>query len=245
MGAFLLPFLRRLGYTVPDFDLSVPGVTSISADLHKYAHAAKGASIILYRNRALRRHQFTVYTDWPDGIFASPTMLGTKPGGPIAAAWAVLNHLGEEGYLAIADTVMITTQKLKDGINAIEGIHVRGDPVMSLVAFGSDTLNIYAVGDEMARYEWYLSRQQAPPSLHLTVTQVHAQIADQFLDDLDHAVARVKGSSLSTPDIVPLAMYGMSASLADGMDVEELALDLLDRVTSLQGQSNADTLDAQ
>ena len=90
VGGFMLPFVKKLGYEVPDFDLSVPGVTSISADLHKYGYAAKGASVILYKNSTLRRHQMFVSTDWPGGIYPSPTMAGTRPAGPIAAAWAIL-----------------------------------------------------------------------------------------------------------------------------------------------------------
>ncbi|MFQ5421925.1 MAG: pyridoxal phosphate-dependent decarboxylase family protein, partial [Anaerolineae bacterium] len=108
VGGFMLPFVRQLGYPVPDFDFQVPGVTSISADLHKYGYAAKGASLILYRNRAIRRHQLFAATDWPGGIYASPTMGGTRPGGTVAAAWAIMNHLGASGYLAVADEVMKT-----------------------------------------------------------------------------------------------------------------------------------------
>lgn len=198
VGGFMLPFVRRLGYPVPDFDFRLPGVTSASVDLHKYAYAAKGASVVLYRNQALRRHQFFVYTDWPGGIYASPTMTGTRPGGAIAAAWAIMNSLGEEGYLALADTVMKTTRTLRRGIEAIDGIHVLGDPAMSVLAMGSERLNIYEVGDELTLRGWHLDRQQFPPSLHLTVTHAHAQSADQFLADLAQAVAAVKRFSLHT-----------------------------------------------
>jgi glutamate/tyrosine decarboxylase-like PLP-dependent enzyme len=197
VGGFMLPFVRKLGYPVPDFDFGVPGVTSISVDLHKYAYAAKGASVILYRSRALRRHQFFVSTDWSGGIYASPTMTGTRPGGAIAAAWAVLNHLGEDGYLAIADTVMKTVTVLRDGIAAIDGVRVLGDPAMSVLAIGSDQVNIYQVGDELALRGWHMDRQQHPPSLHLTVTHAHAQVIDQFLLDLEHAVAQVRRFSLA------------------------------------------------
>lgn len=192
VGGFMLPFVRRLGHAVPDFDFGVPGVTSISVDLHKYAYAAKGASVILYKDRGLRRHQFCVYADWPGGIYASPTMAGTRPGGAIAAAWAIMNHLGEDGYLALAETVMDTTIRLREGIEAIPGIQVLGDPAMSILAIGSDRLNIYEVGDEMTLRGWYLDRQQFPPSLHLTVTHAHADVVDQFLDDLAAAVAAAK-----------------------------------------------------
>ncbi len=192
VGGFMLPFVRKLGYPVPDFDFSVPGVTSISVDLHKYAYAAKGASVILYENKELRRHQFFVTTDWSGGIYASPTMTGTRPGGSIAAAWAILNYLGEEGYLDITDTVMKTTVRLRDGINAIDGVQVLGDPAMSVMAIGSDTLNVYQVGDEMTLRGWHLDRQQFPPSLHLTVNHAHAQVVDQFLNDLEQAVSETK-----------------------------------------------------
>ena len=196
VGGFMLPFVRQLGYPVPDFGFRVPGVTSMSADLHKYAYAAKGASVVLYRDRALRRHQFFAYTGWPGGIYASPTMAGTRPAGPIAAAWAILNHLGEEGYLEIAATVMETVTRIREGVAAIDGVEILGDPAMSILAIGSQRLNVYEIGDELAERGWYLDRQQMPPSLHLTVTHAHAGVADQFLHDLEQAVARVKRPSL-------------------------------------------------
>jgi sphinganine-1-phosphate aldolase len=198
VGGFMLPFVRKLGYPVPDFDFRVPGVTSISADLHKYGYAAKGASVILYRNQALRRHQFFVYTDWPGGIYPSATMAGTRPGGAIAAAWAIMTHLGEEGYLEIAHAVMETTDRLKNGINALDGVHVLGEPAMSILAIGSDRPNVYEIGDELALRGWHLDRQQFPPSLHLTVNYAHTQpqVADQFLSDLAQAVANARRFSL-------------------------------------------------
>ncbi|MBN1138536.1 MAG: aspartate aminotransferase family protein [Anaerolineae bacterium] len=195
VGGFMLPFVRKLGYPVPNFDLRVAGVTSMSADLHKYGYAAKGASVILYRNRHLRRYQFHVYADWPGGVYASPGMAGTRPGGPIAAAWAILNYLGEEGYLALTNTVMKTARKLQDGIRAIPELQILGEPVMSIMAIASDRLNVFEIGDEMALRGWILDRQQFPPSLHLTVTPAHAQTADQFLADLCQVVRVVKRPS--------------------------------------------------
>jgi glutamate/tyrosine decarboxylase-like PLP-dependent enzyme len=197
VGGFMLPFVRKLGYPVPDFDFRVPGVTSISVDLHKYAYAAKGASVILYRDKALRRHQFFVYTDWSGGIYASPTMAGTRPGGAIAAAWAIMNHLGEEGYLAITDTVMQAVTRLKEGVNAIQGVKILGNPPMSILALGPDRLDVYEIGDELTLRGWHLDRQQSPPSLHLTVTYAHAQVADQFLEDLAQAATRARRFSIT------------------------------------------------
>ena len=196
VGGFFLPFIRKLGYPVPEFDFGVPGVTSISADLHKYAYAAKGASVILYKNQELRRHQFFVSTDWSGGIYASPTMTGTRPGGAIAAAWAIMNFLGEKGYLEIADAVMKTTIKLRDGIETNPWVKVLSNPDMSILAIGSDKLNIYEIGDEMTQRGWHLDRQQFPPSLHLTVNYAHAAVADDFLSDLSDSISAVRKPSL-------------------------------------------------
>ncbi|MBI5653658.1 MAG: aspartate aminotransferase family protein [Chloroflexi bacterium] len=192
VGGFVLPFVRQLGYAIPDFDFRIPGVTSLSVDLHKYAYAAKGASVILYKNRALRRHQFFATTDWSGGIYISPTMTGTRAGGAIAAAYAVLNFLGEEGYLALTDQLMRTTTKIKNGINALDGVRVLGNPAMSILAIGSNSLNVYEIADELQARGWHIDRQQFPPSLHLTITPAHAASADQFLADLRDAVAQAK-----------------------------------------------------
>jgi glutamate/tyrosine decarboxylase-like PLP-dependent enzyme len=199
VGGFMLPFVRKLGYPVPDFDFRVPGVTSISADLHKYGYAAKGASLLLYRDRSLRRHQLFVTTDWPGGIYASATISGTRPAGPIAAAWAVMKFLGEEGYLRIARQVMEATQKIRQGIGLISGVEVLGDPVMSVLALASPQVDIYEVGDELGLRGWTLDRQQYPPSLHMTVNFLHVGHEDQFISDLAAAVAaarRARGRSL-------------------------------------------------
>ena len=196
VGGMMLPFVRKLGYPVPDWDFRVPGVTSISVDLHKYGYAAKGASVILYRDKALRRHQLFASTDWPGGIYASPTMTGTRPGGAIAAAWAVLNFLGEEGYLRIADTVMRTAVRLRDGINALDGLRVVSTPEMSVMAIASDKDNIYEIGDEMSVRGWHLDRQQFPPTLHLTVNYAHAGVADRFLSDLAQSVIAARKPSM-------------------------------------------------
>jgi glutamate/tyrosine decarboxylase-like PLP-dependent enzyme len=196
VGGFMLPFVRRLGYPLPDFDFRVPGVTSLSADLHKYAYAAKPASVILYRTPELRRYQFFVTTNWSGGVYASPSMTGSRPGGSIAAAWALFHFLGEQGYLRITDTVMKTVTKIQQGIASIDGVQVLSNPEMSIMAIGSDTLNIYEIADEMTLRGWHLDRQHLPPSLHLTVTYAHAQMADEFLRDLQGAVEAARKPSL-------------------------------------------------
>lgn len=190
VGGFMLPFVRALGRTVPAFDLGVPGVTSLSVDLHKYGYAPKGASVVLYRDAALRKHQFFATTDWPGGIYCSPSMTGTRSGGAIAAAWAGLQHLGHEGYLDIARQVMSTVDELRRGIDAIPGLRVLGDPEMSVLSIGSDSLDVWEIGDEMGARGWHLDRQQFPASLHLTVNFAHVGRAERFLEDLA-AAARI------------------------------------------------------
>jgi len=192
VGGFMLPFVRKLGYPIRDFDFAVPGVTSISADLHKYGYAAKGASVVLYRDPELRRHQFFVYTEWPGGIYPSPTMVGTRPGGSIAAAWAVMNYLGEAGYLRIAKAVMDTTRKVITAIEAMEDVQVLGQPEMSIFAIASETLDIYAIGDEMSLMGWHMDRQQNPACLHVTMNYGHVQSHELFLADLEKAVQKAR-----------------------------------------------------
>ncbi|MCK4745977.1 MAG: aspartate aminotransferase family protein, partial [Bacteroidales bacterium] len=173
MGGFMLPFIEEIGYAIPAFDFRIPGVTSISLDAHKYGYAPKGTSIILYRNRKLRMRQFFIHTDWSGGIFASTTFMGTKSGGPLAGCWAIMNHLGKEGYRTIAGEVMKTTVRIKEGIQNIESLRIIGDPDMSVLAFTSKNGDIYNIGDALASKGWHLDRLQFPDALHLTVTQLN------------------------------------------------------------------------
>jgi glutamate/tyrosine decarboxylase-like PLP-dependent enzyme len=229
VGGFFLPFMRRLGYETPPFDFSLSGVTSISADLHKYGYSARGTSTIMYRNKNIRRHQFFTYADWPGGLYGSPTMPGSRPGGAIAAAWAVLHHLGEDGYLRLAKVVMDTARALIDGINAIPGLRVLGEPDMSVFSFASDSVDIYAVADAMDARGWHLDRQQMPPKVHLVVTPAHREVVGEFLADLKAAT-----ESVATTGPAPggtAAMYGMLGTLPDRGAVQKVILDFMDRVT--------------
>src|SRR5690606_36974188 len=141
----------------------VTGVTSMSVDLHKYGYAAKPASVVLHRDGELRKHQYFATTDWPGGIYVSPTMTGSRPGGAIAAAWAIMHHLGFEGYLEIAREVMTTRDKIIAGVEALEGLHIQGSPHMSVMGFGASApLDIYTIGDHMSERGWHMDRQQSP-----------------------------------------------------------------------------------
>jgi glutamate/tyrosine decarboxylase-like PLP-dependent enzyme len=190
LGGFLLPFLEKLGEPVPPFDFRVPGVSTISADVHKYGYCVKGASVILHRDdRSLKRHQLFVYDGWPGGAYASFAMAGARPSLPIAAAWAVLNHLGEDGYLRLAARVRDATRRIRAGIESIPGLFVFGAPAMSVFAFGSRTQDVFAVGDAMDARGWHLDRQRDPDALHLMLSPEHDRVADAFLADLREAVA--------------------------------------------------------
>jgi glutamate/tyrosine decarboxylase-like PLP-dependent enzyme len=217
VGGMLLPFVRKLGYPVPAFDFAIPGVTSMSCDLHKYGYAAKGASVILYRNSALRRHMFFSYINWSGGVYVSPTMTGTRPGGPIAAAWAIMNFLGEEGYLKLTNIVMQTVRKVREGIAALPDVRVLSNPDMSVLAIASDKLDVYQIGDELTARGWHLDRQQFPPSLHMTIVPAHALVADQFLSDLKDSIAAVKKPSVRkvTNKVMVSAANGLVKVLPD------------------------------
>lgn len=236
LGGFMLPFLDRLGYSIPAFDFRVEGVTSISADLHKYGYAAKGASIVLYRNKAIRRYQFFSYADWPGGLFASPSMAGTRPGGGIAAAWAITQYLGIDGYMRLAESVMTTTKALLQGIEGIEGMYILGKPEMSVFAIGSDRINVFALADVMESYGWHMDRQQLPDSLHFMVTPAHAHVVEEFITDLERAVRYVEENQAEVVQQGSAPMYGMVGSLPDRSVAKEFLLDIMDGLTLGKGE---------
>jgi sphinganine-1-phosphate aldolase len=212
VGGFLLPWLERLGRRIPIWDFRVPGVTSISADLHKYAYAGKGASVLLWRSIDGFRHQIFVATDFPGGIYASPTLLGTRPGGPIAAAWAALHALGDHGYLELARTAIDAADRLRAGIAAIDGLTLLGPGDATIVAFGAARLNVYATADRLEARGWTVDRQHKPASIHLTVTANHAAVVDDYLADLAAAVDDVRRDpQLARAGTAP--MYGMAGTL--------------------------------
>ncbi len=190
MGGFMLPFLEEEGYPVPEYDFRVPGVSSISLDAHKYGYAPKGVSILLYRNRKLRRKQFFIHTEWQGGIFASTTFAGTRGGGPLAGCWATMKHMGREGYRSLARKVMETTRIIRDGIEGLDDLQILGDPDMSVLAFTSRRGNIYNIGDTLASKGWYLDRLQFPEALHLTITQLNIGRGEEFLHDLKEVLSR-------------------------------------------------------
>ncbi len=214
LGGFVLPWIERLGRPVPPWDFRVPAVTSISADLHKFGYGGKGASVLLWRSMELMRHQFFVATDFPGGIYASPTLLGTRPGGPIAAAWAALRGLGAGGYLELTRAALAAADAIRAGIRAIPGLTVLGGDDSIIVAFAAAPggPDVYAVADRLEARGWAVDRQQRPASLHLTCTANHLAIAGDYLADLRAAAAEVAGQpALAESGSAP--MYGMMARI--------------------------------
>lgn len=188
LGGWLLPFWERLGEPVPPWDLRVEGVTSLSADVHKYGYTFKGCSTVLYRDRELLERQHFIYTDWPGGLYGSATAAGTRPAAPIAGAWSAIRTLGADGYLALARVLRDTTRRFQEGIADIDGLQVTGAPQMSVFEISSPTLDMGAVGDVMDDRGWHLDRQ--PGGLHAMLFPGHALVADEFLADLADAAAR-------------------------------------------------------
>lgn len=199
MGGFVLPFMEELGYEVPPWDFRVEGVTSISADIHKLGYAPKGASVILHRSKALRRHQTFVFDDWLGGFYASPNMQGTRAALPMACAWAILHHLGLEGYLRLTRLTVETRARLVEGVRAIPELIVLGEPEAHLCAITADPdrstpIDVFALGDALQRRGWFHDRQTPPDSLHATVSAGNAPVIEDYLSDLAAAVAEVGGT---------------------------------------------------
>ena len=189
IGGFVLPFLEDLGVPVPQWDFRAAGVTQISADVHKYGYATKGASVITYRDRADLRGQVFTYNDWPGGMYRTPSLAGARAASPIAAAWSVMNYLGRDGYDDLARDLMATTAQFAAGISAVSGLRILGQPIGPLLAFTSDSVDINAVGDVMDDRGWGLGRVHQPEGLQMMIAPHHRASVSDFLDDLAYAVA--------------------------------------------------------
>ncbi len=227
IGGWVLPYFRELGVPVPDFDLSVPGVTSLSVDLHKYAYCPKGTSVLLHANAELRRTQFFASARWPGYTMLNSTMQSTRSGGPLAAAWAVLNHVGDTGYRELAARTLAAVRALRTGIDAVAGLRVQGEPHATLlsVAATGDDLDVFTVADEMTERGWYLQPQfgfeSSPPNLHLTVTAANHGAEETLLADLTSAVAAARDRG---PVSLPAELTSAIATLdPDALTSEQFA----------------------
>lgn len=256
IGGWLLPHLRRAGREVPPFDLSVPGVTSLSVDLHKYGYADKGASVVLYRDAELRRYQYFAHAGWPGYPVVNPTVQGTKSGGLLAQAWAVLQYVGEDGYTALAARVAEASDRLLAGLRGIDGLRALGEPAAGLVAFTAgaprgdavedgraqgdgpdgeaapDLSLLLHLADEMRERGWYLQPQLSfdglPPNLHLTLTPATVGQVDALVTDLAAALAAARA-------LPPVTVDPGLVELAVGLDPETLGPDEIAGVLAFAG----------
>lgn len=198
LGGWLLPFWEELGEDVPPWDFRVEGVTSLSADIHKYGYCFKGVSTINYRDPEMYQRQVFMYDEWPGGLYASASAAGTRPGSPIAAAWATVTHLGREGFLRLGARVQQATSGFRSAVEGVDGLRVNPNPDMSVFQFNSDprsdvSVDIEAVGDRMDERGWALDRQQG--GLHVMLSPGHDKVVDAFAEDLAGAVAQQGSAS--------------------------------------------------
>ena len=201
LGGFILPFAREFDSTIPEFDFSVSTVRSISVDLHKYAYSAKGISALMLRNKTHADYNRTSFNDWPGGLYSTPNLSGSRSGGAIASAWAVINYLGREGYRNIVQDLIQLRQKFQAGINAIPGLRVVGTPQTFQFAFGSDQFDIYAVADAMEDLNWKIGRAREPHSIQLMINSSHHSTVTTFLSDLEKVSDRVAAGNIKARDI--------------------------------------------
>jgi len=224
IGAFILATARIGGFTIEDFDFTIPGVTSISMDLHKYAYCPKGASVLLFKNDDLRRYQLFICNDWTGYTFANTGILSSKTGGPIAAAWAVTNYIGKKRYSEIAIKTVEVAQIIRTKLAENPEIKILSDPKYSLISFTTPNINIFALSDELKSRQWYAGLQfkhrDIPTNIHLTVAAHHFNNHMEFVDDVFAAIEKVKkenppllGMDLSnlTPEDLPAVLVKLGA----------------------------------
>ncbi|KAF8445009.1 pyridoxal phosphate-dependent transferase [Boletus edulis BED1] len=238
LGSFIVPFLEQAGladgengrYKLTPFDFRVRGVTSISCDTHKYGFAPKGSSVIMYRDAALRRYQYYVTPYWTGGVYASPSLSGSRPGALIAGTWAAMQYMGSDGYLQSCRDIVTCARHIANTISAsIPELYVLGSPPASVVAFGSrDTsVNVYEVGDRMSKRGWHLNALSGPAAVHIACTRLTLQVVETFISDLKASVAEAK--QLPEGKGTMVALYGLGSSSAVGPTiVEEVASIFID-----------------
>lgn len=214
LGGFVLPWAKKLGFKVPDFDFSLPGVTSISVDTHKYGYAPKGTSVLLYRSPEFLHYQYYATTRWPGGIYYSPTLAGSRSGGVIAAAWAVMLMIGKNGYKNLTRKILNTASEIKKNISAIPEVEMMGDSLW-VITFNTRKYNVYQVSEEMSKRGWSLNGLHRPPGVHLAVTLRHTnrEVPKRFVDDLKDSIEIVKSHPSELSGMAPI--YGMAGTLPE------------------------------
>lgn len=237
LGSFLVPFLERAGLPSEPFDFRVAGVTSISCDTHKYGFACKGSSVVMYASPELRRHQYYVQPDWSGGVYASPTIAGSRPGALIAGTWTAMMAMGNDGYTRSCHEIVSAARSIEDGIrNEISELMVLGKPLVSVVAFASSSsrLSIYEVGDLMSKRGYHLNGLAThPPAVHIACTRLTVPIVNELLADLKDCVRQASASGARQKGSMA-QLYGLGSSSAVGpVLVTELASRFIDTLTKM------------
>ncbi len=233
LGGFIFPWIEKLGYDIPPFDFRLPGVTSMSADTHKYGFALKGTSVVLYRNNNLRRYQYFNIPDWPGGMYASPTAAGSRSGGLTAATWAAMVYLGEDGYMRAVRDIMKVADEIKAGIAAIPELLLIGEPTF-VISFRSEEVDVYHINDFMKSRGWRFNVLQLPPALHFCITMPQTfvpGVADRFLADLKSGVEYARSKSGTVAETT--ALYGLAGTLDGNQQVTELIYGVFDYLYSV------------
>ena len=227
LGGYVLPWAKELGYSVPNFDFVLPGVTSISVDTHKFGYTAKGTSVILYRGKDLRKFQFYTITDWPGGLYFSPTFAGSRAGALSAICWAVLISIGKQGYRDSVSKILKSAKEIKQGINRIPELKILGNPLW-VIAFTSNSLNIYQIMEYMTQRGWNLNALYKPKCIHICVTLRHTKngVVKRFIDDLQQSIQCVKKNPKEETGMAPV--YGMTANLPLRGILDDILVEYLD-----------------
>ncbi|XP_041125408.1 sphingosine-1-phosphate lyase 1 isoform X1 [Polyodon spathula] len=239
LGGFLIVFMDKANFPLAPFDFRVKGVTSISADTHKYGYAPKGSSVVLYSDSRYRQYQYFVAPDWQGGIYASPSIAGSRPGGIIAACWATMMHFGENGYIEATRKIVKTTRFIDSELRNIGGLFVFGRPEVSVVAVGSRDFDIFRLSNSMTAKGWNLNTLQFPSSIHICVTLLHTKpgVAEQFIRDMKDSVAVLMKSPKDKTTGMG-AIYGMAQSIPDRSMVTEISRGFLDCLYSTDAPSS-------
>uniref|UniRef100_S4P774 sphinganine-1-phosphate aldolase n=2 Tax=Pararge aegeria TaxID=116150 RepID=S4P774_9NEOP len=241
LGGFIAAFMTAAGHDMPLFDFRLPGVSSISADTHKYGYAPKGTSVIVYRKHQYRHHQYTVSTEWPGGVYGSPTVNGSRAGGLIAACWATMMFVGRARYVQMTDEIITTARYIEAEVRKIEGLFIFGKPATTVVAFGSQRFDIFKLADELHKKGWSLNTLQFPSGIHIAVTHAHTQsgVADRFIADLQSA-AKICLKEGSEPVQGKMAIYGVAQSIPDRSLVSDITKHFIDSMYYLPKPEDSD-----
>ncbi|XP_065654329.1 sphingosine-1-phosphate lyase 1 isoform X2 [Hydra vulgaris] len=240
LGGFLVPFMKKAGFQVPAFDFSVAGITSISIDTHKYGYSPKGSSVILYRNKEIRSHQYFTQPNWTGGVYASASMPGSRPGSIIATTWAAMMYHGEKGYIESTRKIISTAKNIGTRIERIPGIKLMSAVDVSVVSFTSDIFDIFLMSNELKKKKWHLNPLQFPSGIHIAITMRHTKdgVADRFVNDIKEVAARLMKNPFEKAEGQG-AIYGLSQQIPDRSIITEITTAFLDSYYSVSSGLNS------